>query len=125
MNDIPAGEWNPTAKPTLEQQRSERNELCEDIEALARELRSEWFQLPTNNAPALSVDYHITHKDADHARAEFERLRELLEDMYIAVVEHREHEDTVQHLITVRFGSGRAAYRVVWIERGVNELCDH
>jgi hypothetical protein len=65
---------------------------------------------------------HITYwvdKKAPDPKADFDALAAavLAEG---GRVEHRPHGDTVQHVATLPFGSGRIEYRVMWIEREAN-----
>lgn len=67
--------------------------------------------------PEVDVQYFVNDADAD-PRGDFEKLAKNVVAAGGSIFDRTDIEHgTVQHIAELRFGSGRVAYRVVWIER--------
>ena len=67
--------------------------------------------------PEVDLQYFVNEADAD-PRGDFERLAQNVVAAGGTTFDRSDVESgTVQHNAELRFGSGRVAYRVVWIER--------
>jgi hypothetical protein len=62
-------------------------------------------------------------EDGADAKIEFETIAQSVAAFGGSVL-HRPHEDTMQHVAIMPFGSGRVRYRLLWIEHGVTTTID-
>lgn len=94
--------------------------LVEDLRAAADFMCSleNIIKFPVRSyQPEVDLQYFVNEADAD-PRGDFERIAQHVSAAGGYVYTRRDvSEGSVQHIAEMPFGSGRVAYRVVWIER--------
>lgn len=94
--------------------------LVEDLHAAADFMREleHMVHFPVRSyQPEVDLQYFVQESDAD-PRGTFEALARNVVAAGGSTFDRSDPDSgTVQHIAELRFGSGRVAYRVVWIER--------
>lgn len=79
--------------------------------------------LPVETHGPTTIDFFIHEGSQDQCRFAFASLVNRLQSRFLhshrTELLERSHGNTIQHIYTVFFGTGKAAYRVVWIEKDV------
>lgn len=98
-----------------------RAALSSDMGKMFRAFNETPDLFPTNRN-RIEINYYVVGKSHQAEKVEFLGIcRDLMgtenPNWTVVLKNKRDADDTTHHVLTVRFGSGRAVYNVIWIEQ--------